>query len=452
MKHFLTLFFFSVCCGSMVSAQRIIRVDGKAMLLGPNDKVYASGFDSIVEDNDTFREIFYTFHKDGKQAVVFKQDLETTDWSHFSCRYDRVSPLYFRTKTNSFYIVRNAGRFGVVNNTGAEVVPIQYDSVYPVRNYRNVIVIRRQDRKLDFLDIFTDIDSGKVLTFPYDEITAGKERHFFHLRTGERYGFYYSSRNSLRQTYQRSMIAPAFDSPVEQEGLFFTTTAGSERHYFYEKGLLWNSLETDLYLTENTFFTELETGGSMLITGNNRSERCLLTNEYLYTGIDQTQAIPCYNLRTQEAVPAFEAGYGKTYRYETLLLDHSDLLHEDSMRVYVIRVSSFNGFLPVESFYALNEPRLIFTVELREGQTVRLEEYDRNWHYMAVKIVSARPDEKGHYKNYGTEGYVHASRLEMQTERPPHEDGNFAERWEKNHGGSGGGGGSGWNWLWMGGR
>jgi hypothetical protein len=451
MNRFSTLLFLLVYAGGSALAQQIIHIDGKAALLGPPNTVYTSGFDSIVEDSETLRESFFTFYKGGKQGVVLAKDLDKTDWSSFTCRHDQVRPVYYRTRTNSLYIVRNAGRYGLINNEGAEIVPIQHDSVYQERTYSKIILIRRTDGKLDFLDIATDIDSAKALTFPYDEVYSDtKRRDCLHLRTERKYGFYYSYRSKYAEKYKSTLIAPVFEAPIREDGFFLTATKGSERHYFYEKQLLWNTFETDLYLADRTFFNEIETGSSMLVAGNNRTERSLLTYEYLYTSIDQTQAIPCYNLRTLEAVPVFEAGYGKTYDYETLLLDYWDVSRKDSMRVHLVRVTSYNGFSPVESFYTLNKPQLILTAEMREGQTVRLAEYDRNWHYITVEIVSARPDEKGHYKSYDMKGYLHASRFEMQTDRPPHEDGNFAERWKKNHGG--GGGGSGWNWLWMGGR
>lgn len=125
---------------------------------------------------------------------------------------------------------------------------------------------------------------------------------------------------------------------------------------------------------------------------------------------------------------------------------------EGSPQIRFVRVISYNGFSPVESFYIPNKPEPAFTIELEEGQTVWLDEYERNRHFLEVKIVSTRPDEKGHYRVYGTAGYASVPYLRLQTERPPHEDGNFAERWKKNHSGRGGSSGNGWDFLWIGGR
>lgn len=441
----LTLLLF----GKTTYSQKVILVGDKYAILGSNNAVVAQDFDSIVEDKETYDDEnpFYTFYKGGKQAVVFADHFATTNWSTFTCVYDEVRPSPCYGSTAISFIVRNENKYGVMEENGVFMVPLIYDSIYQKQTGSKILIIR-SGNKYDFLDLVLDVDTKKELLFLYDEIYPETARAgFTNLRIGNKYGFYFNGMNG--SYYTRGFMDVKYDSLIKANEYLLSTWSDDTLCYFFMNNRLprsGNYRESEIYFAEHTRFMDLQSKESVLHEGLNRSEQVLFIYPMLYIDFRNEDGFTYFDLSEVVRKTDFLPRESASYSYEILELIENDIYHPDTLFVHLFRIKEYKGFTPVQSFYKVEYPDLIFTLELEDNQTIRFEPYANNAEYARMLTVSTVPNAKGKYKTYAMNGYLSGWSCKVQANRPPNETGNFS-------GGGGGGGNSGWmDILWMGGR
>jgi hypothetical protein len=452
-KRFTFLKFFSLSIFLLLLnngfSQKIVELNGKYGILGEDNTIVAGNFDSIVEDAKTFDDEnpFFMFYKNGMQAVVFKNNLSTFDKESSFSFYDEISPSRCYGSTAISFIVRNKDHYGVVEENGVFMVPLIYDSIYQTTVGSKILIVK-SGNKYDFLDLVLDADTKKELSFPYDQVYPETERAgYTNLRIGNKYGFYFNGMDG--NYYKRGFVEVKYDSLVKANNYLLSSWSGDTLCYFYMTNRLpghGNFRESEIYFAEYTRFIDVQSKENLIHEGLNRNEQVLFIYPMLYIDFKNEDGFYYYDLSESVRISYFEPRESTTYSYEVLELRNHDIYHPDTLFVHLFRVKEYHGFTPIQSFYTVAYPGLIFTAELEENQTIRFEQYSKNAEYARILTVSTVPNSKGKFRTYVMNGYLSGWSGRVQANKPPAASSSFS-------GNSGGGKSGGWmDFLWIGGR
>jgi hypothetical protein len=440
------LFICSLSITKTTQAQEILSINGKYAVMNRNNVVLASDFDSIIEDKETYRSRneFYTFWKNNKCEIVYKNQLETINWSGFSCRFDRIKPAKFGGSTAVAFIVEENGEFGLIDENNVFIIPMGKDSILHSEPGSRFIRIKR-GAKYAFLDIVLDVEQPQTLNFAYDHIYLETEnKGFINLQTGSKFGCYFTGHNGNK--YIRGKVEPNYDEPFKVHSFLLETLKQKKRCYFYLSTRLpeiRTYLESTLYFSDTTEFTDLFSSLSVTYFGKNREEPVMFSYPNLFIDYTNSQGFTTINFTKSTLDDLFDPKSNTSYDLIRLSFPEKSGGGKGGFPVFLYRVNTFQNYEPVQTFYTVDYLDKLFTIQLKPQQTIRFEPYERNTEYMQVLTVSALPDFKGKTKVYKNNGYLSGfyRRVEQKT---PESGNSYSGGSHKNN-----------QWMdifWMGGR
>lgn len=447
MNKLILIFFLLITLLNKLYSQQIIQLDGKFAVMNRNNVVVANGFDSIIEDQETFDDenTFYTFFKKGKSNVIFKKNLESTNWNAFECHYSIIKANECRSTTAISFMVKENGKYGVIDENFVFMAPLQLDSIYQTKKNSKFLILKKGD-KYDFLDIVLDVDSVKNLKFEYDEIyTETQFNGFMNLRVGNKYGCYFIGFDGNR--YKRGFVDVIYDSLIKPYGYFLSTFKNKQQHYFYTTSNLTHApdfVEFELFCTDSTHFTNIRTKESLLFIGRNKNEQALFSYPNLFIDYMNNNGFTTLDLSANKKIPLFEPVWNTTFHFDKLLFS-KDQIDKEAFPFNIFIVRTNNGINTTETIYSINNLKMLITRELKESQMIAFIPYKNNSEYKEVVIANRETDLNGKMKIYSREGYLSGFYIRIEANRPENST-------DFSLGGKSRGNSKWMDFIWMGGR
>lgn len=128
-------------------------------------------YDEVGDDsyNPLFKNGLAIAQKDEKPTYLDKQGKEVIE----AGKYDYAEAF----TTSGFAIVSRNSKYGIINISGKEVIPLQYDNIEHPRSYSNILelFILKQNGKLKILDTQLKLITEEILEYKWDKTKTGDE-------------------------------------------------------------------------------------------------------------------------------------------------------------------------------------------------------------------------------------------------------------------------------------